>query len=66
MTLGVLLSGLLFSSIGLAFFIYGKKQRASVALVCGALLMIYPFFVSNLIAMVAVGLVLTALPWFFR
>jgi hypothetical protein len=61
-----LLWGLLFSSIGLGFFLYGKKQRAVVPLVCGLAMMIYPYFIPNVIALVAIGLVLTAVPYFFR
>jgi hypothetical protein len=63
---GVLLWGLLFSSIGLGFFLYGKKQRAVVPLVCGLVLMIYPYFIPNVIALVAIGVVLSAVPYFFR
>ena len=66
MDVGVLLWGLLFSSIGLGFFLYGKKQRAAVPLVCGLVLMIYPYFIPNVIALVAIGLVLIAVPYFFR
>ena len=36
--------GLLFSSIGLGYFIYGKRQHASVPLVCGIALMVFPYF----------------------
>jgi len=63
---GVLLWGLLFSSIGLGFFLYGKKQRALVPLVCGLVLMIYPYFIPNVIALVAIGVALTAVPYFFK
>ena len=42
-----LLWGLLFSSIGVGFFIYGKKQQRVVPLVCGLLLFIFPYFVAN-------------------
>jgi hypothetical protein len=63
---GVLLWGLLFSSIGLGYFLYGKKQRAAVPLVCGLVLMIYPYFVANVVALVAIGVVLTAVPYFFK
>jgi predicted membrane protein len=63
---GVLLWGLLFSSIGLGFFLYGKKQRAVVPLVCGLVLMIYPYFIPNVIALVAIGVVLIAVPYFLK
>jgi hypothetical protein len=61
-----LLWGLLFSSIGLGFFLYGRKQRTVVPLVCGLVLMIYPYFVANAVALVAIGIVLTAVPYFWR
>jgi hypothetical protein len=61
-----LLWGLLFSSIGLGFFLYGKKQRAIVPLVCGLALMIYPYFVGSSLVLVAVGVVLVAIPYFVR
>lgn len=66
MNLPLLLWSLLFSSVGLGFFVYGKKQKAVVPLFCGLGLMIYPYFVSNTILLVAVGAVLTALPYFIR
>jgi hypothetical protein len=61
-----LLWGLLFSSIGLGFFLYGRKQRAVVPLISGLVLMIYPYFVANAVALVAIGIVLTAVPYFWR
>jgi len=35
MNTSLLLWSLLFSSVGLGFFIYGKKQKAVVPLFCG-------------------------------
>jgi len=66
MSEGQLLWGLLFSSIGLGMFLYGKKQRVPAPLVCGIALMIYPYFVANLYLLVAIGVALTAIPYFFR
>ena len=63
---GVLLWGLLFGSIGLGYFIYGKKQRAVVPLVCGLGLMIFPYFVPNTMLLVGVGAMLIAIPYFLR
>jgi hypothetical protein len=56
----------LFSSIGIGFFVYGKKQRQVVPLACGIALMIFPYFVSNNVLLVIVGLVLMAVPYFVR
>jgi len=61
-----LLWGLLFGSIGLGFFIYGKKQHRTVPLLSGIALMVFPYFVTNSILTVLIGIVLTALPYFFR
>jgi hypothetical protein len=66
MNTSVLLWGLLFSSIGLGFFLYGKKQRAAVPLVCGIVLMVYPYFIANVTALVVIGVVLAAVPYFLR
>lgn len=66
MDTATLLWGLLFSSIGLGFFLYGKKQRAIVPLVCGLGLMIFPYFASSNLVLVGVGGVLVALPYFLR
>lgn len=61
-----LLWGVLFSSVGLGFSIYGKKQKRAVPLLCGVGLMVFPYFVSNTPLLVATGGVLTGLPFVFR
>lgn len=61
-----LLWGVVFSSLGLGYFMYGKKQKASVPFVCGVALMLYPYFVTNTIMLVLVGLVLAAIPYFVK
>jgi hypothetical protein len=57
---------LLFGSIGLGYFIYGKKQKAVVPLVCGVALIVFPYFVSNALLLVGIGIVLAAVPYFVR
>jgi hypothetical protein len=57
---------MLFGSIGLGFFIYGKRQRTVVPLLCGLCLMVFPYFVSNSILLVAIGAILMAVPYFLR
>lgn len=61
-----LLWGLAFGSIGLGYFLYGRKQRVPVPLVCGIALMVFPYFISNTYALVGVGVLLSALPYFLR
>lgn len=58
--------GLLFGSIGLGFFIYGKKQQAIVPLVCGIALMVFPYFVTGTAWLVIIGVVLIAIPRFLK
>lgn len=53
----------LFSAIGLGYFVYGKRQREGPALIAGLLLMIYPYFISGTLAIVAVGLALMGGPF---
>lgn len=57
---------MLFGSIGLGFFVYGKRQRAIVPLLAGVALSVLPYFVSNVYLMVGVGIALVALPTFIR
>ena len=66
MNTSLLFWGLLFGSVGFGFFIYGKKQKAFVPLVCGLVLMVIPYFISNIILLVAIGVALIALPYFVR
>ncbi|HWG10253.1 MAG TPA: hypothetical protein VN693_02015 [Rhodanobacteraceae bacterium] len=66
MSTATLLWGLLFGSIGVGFFIYGKRQSMIVPLVCGVALMVYPYFVSNVWLLLLIGLVLMAIPYFLR
>jgi hypothetical protein len=66
MDTSTLLWGLLFGSIGLGFFLYGRKQKTVVPLLTGLALMVFPYFVSNTILLVTVGIVLIAIPYFVR
>ncbi|TMA10092.1 MAG: hypothetical protein E6J89_11265 [Deltaproteobacteria bacterium] len=58
--------GVIFGSIGLGYFVYGKRQSSLVPLVCGIGLMAFPYFVSNTVVLVIVGVLLSALPYFVR
>jgi hypothetical protein len=57
---------LVFSAIGLAAFLYGRKQAKIGPLVLGLLLMIYPYFISETWILYAVGSALTVAIYFFR
>ena len=58
--------GVIFGTIGLAFFVYGKKQKAFIPLLSGIGLMIFPYFISNVYILLLLGIVLVALPYFIR
>jgi len=66
MNAATLFWGVLFGSIGLGFFVYGRKQRAIVPLVCGLALMVFPYFVSGAVWLVLIGVGLIAVPYFVR
>ena len=61
-----LLLGVLFSSIGLGYFIYGKKQKTIVPFLCGLILMIFPYFIENTGLIVLIGAGVSAAPYFVR
>jgi len=53
---------LVISSIGLGYFIYGRRQSQLVARYSGIALMAYPYFFDSVYAVVAVGVLLMLLP----
>jgi hypothetical protein len=53
-----LLWGVLLGTVGLGFLLYGKKQSMLVPLLCGMMLMVYPYFMPNVISLILVGFVL--------
>jgi hypothetical protein len=61
-----LLWGVVFGAVGLAYFVYGKKQQRFIPLLCGIGLIAFPYFMSNTIHLVVVGLALSVIPYFFR
>jgi len=52
--------------VGIAYFSYGRKQQNNVALISGIALMAFPYLISNLFAVVFIGVVLVVLPFFIR
>ena len=53
-----LIGSMIFSCIGFAAFMYGKKQSSFKAIGIGIVLMVFPYFISNTIAMYGVGALL--------
>ena len=61
-----LIWGILFGAFGIAYFVYGKKQKKVLPLLCGVGLMLFPYFITNMLAFTLIGLVLVVAPWFVR
>jgi hypothetical protein len=62
----VLLWGVVFGSVGLGFFIYGRKQQAVVPLMVGIALFVTPYLITNIYLLMLAGIVLIALAYFVR
>jgi hypothetical protein len=60
---GPLLLSLAISGVGFVFFSYGKKMARAPQILVGLLLMVYPYFVSELWVMAVVAAVLLGLLW---
>jgi hypothetical protein len=58
-----LMLSLLFGAVGTGLFMYGKKSGKIPHLAAGLALMTCPYFITNLIAMVAVCVVLAVAPF---
>ena len=66
MSMAGIAASIIFGSIGLGAFIYGKKQSNFKVLGIGIALMTYPYFVQNTIATYVLGVGLTAALFIFR
>jgi len=58
-----LITGLLAATIGMGYFIYGKKSGRYCFLISGTALMIYPYFIKNITAVILTGIILLILPF---
>ncbi|XZG70580.1 hypothetical protein ACTSKR_01630 [Chitinibacteraceae bacterium HSL-7] len=56
--------GMVVSSVGLAYLVYGKRQRAPVPLLAGLALMGMPYFVDSVWLLIALACGIGALPFF--
>src|SRR5438094_10652929 len=61
-----LIGGFVFGSIGFVAFIYGKRMNLWKPMFLGIALMVYPYFISNDLAMIAIGAIGTACLFFLR
>lgn len=61
-----LVIGVIVGIIGFSLFLYGKKSQQMKPMLLGVALMVYPYFVSNVLWSVLIGLGLIALMWWPR
>ena len=57
---GYLFAALFWGSVGFGFFIYGKKQKSAVPLVCGILLMSASYFARTPLSLSLFGIAIVA------
>jgi hypothetical protein len=65
-TPAALVAMLLFSLVGFAAFMYGKKAARFSAMGIGVALMVYPYFVDNVWLLWSIGVALCAGLYVFR
>ena len=63
LSMGTILLGIFFGSLGGGYFIYGKRQENWVALVAGLILCVIPYFITNVWLLFLAGGVLAAAPF---
>ena len=61
-----LIWGMIFGSIGVGFFIYGKKQKSVMPLISGLGLMVLPYLISNIYILVLSGIVFDSIAFFYK
>ncbi|MCB1694223.1 MAG: hypothetical protein KDI19_15735 [Pseudomonadales bacterium] len=66
MDTATLLWGMLFGSIGVGFWMYGKKQKRTVPFIVGLVLMVFPYFIQGTFPTVLTGVVLCVIPAFVK
>ena len=64
MTPASLAIGILTGAIGVAYFIYGKRQARFAPLLAGLALCTYPYFVDSVPWSLVIGAALAAAPFF--
>lgn len=66
MDFSTLMASLLFGSVGFGFLLYGKNAGLLVPMGAGVGLMVCPYFISSLPALIIVCAVLMAVPFVVR
>ena len=61
-----LLIGLVAGSVGIGYFMYGKKQAKFYFMLSGICLIGYTYFLTNVILLILIGLGFAVLPFFLK
>lgn len=60
---GALLTSMLVSSVGFVLVVYGRKMARLPHVVVGAVLLIFPYFVASVVAMLGIAVALCLVLW---
>jgi hypothetical protein len=52
--------------LGMGYVVYGRKMGHTLALGCGVLMMVFPYFIAGVWPQLAIGSLLALLPWLLR
>ena len=58
--------GMIFSSIGLGYFVYGKKQQKAMPFVSGVILMVIPYIGSDVMLILFIAVLAILAPFFIK
>ena len=61
-----LILSLFVSSLGMGYFVYGKKTQSFTFMVAGGLMTFYGYFVDSFLLSVVIGVVLMVAPFVLR
>ena len=62
----ILISWIIFGSIWMWYFIYWKKARKLLPLISWLILMIYPYFITNIYYSIFIWIFFLIIPYFIR
>ncbi len=60
---GSLLTSMLVSSIGFVLFVYGRRMGRPPHILFGIILLVFPYFVPSILAMLGIAFALCLLLW---
>ncbi len=64
MDAGTIILSIIFGAVGTGYIVYGRKQQKGLPLLVGVALLVFPYFVSNLLGGFLLGCGLCVLPFF--